>query len=473
MKHVFRGASLTAILVCAACHGAVADKTADRIDSIVKSAMEKRHIPGVSVAVMKAGRPVAMRGYGMANLELRVPASPATVYEIGSLTKQFTATAVMMLVEEGKIGLDDPIGKYLDGLPDAWGGVTIRHLLTHTSGIKSYTNLPSFLPNLRKDYKPEEIPRLSYELPLEFTPGDRFAYNNTGYFLLGMILEKVSGKSYGDLLRDRIFSPLGMTSTRINSLRDVIPNRAGGYDWSGTGYKNAEYLSMTQPGAAGVLVSTVQDMAKWDAALYGDRLLKKSSLQQMWTPFTLNSGTKSNYGFGWSISNSPGHRSVAHGGGIPGFTTEIRRFLDDKLTVVVFTNSGSGSPGSLAQSIAELYVPALKPPQTAPAKPVADSDPNLTARLRGLFAGVIRGDADRNAFSPEMRRLLFGPDGDEPRKDLQSLGPLKSFALISQRADGANRNLLYRAVLGSTAVEVSCALDETGTVVGLGVRPAE
>jgi CubicO group peptidase (beta-lactamase class C family) len=419
---------------------------------------------------MREGRPVYMRGYGLANLELNVPATPATVYEIGSITKQFTATAVMMLVEEGKIGLDDPISKYLDGLPDSWSGVTVRHLLTHTSGIKSYTNLPSFLPNLRKDYKPEEIPQLSYEIPLEFEPGDRFAYNNTGYFLLGMILEKVSGKPYGELLRDRIFSPLGMASTRVNNPRDVIPNRASGYDWTGTGYKNAEYLSMTQPGGAGVLVSSVQDMAKWDAALYSDRLLKKSSLQQMWMPFTLNSGSKSNYGFGWGISNTPGHRGVSHGGGIPGFTTDIRRLLDDRLTVVVFTNSGSANPGAISQSIAEVYVPALKPP---PAKPVADLDPTLTARLRGLFTGLIRGDADRNAFSPQMQKLLFGPDGDAPRKDLRSLGALKSFSLVSQRVDGANRNLLYRAVLGATAVEVSCALDSSGKVIGLGVRPAD
>jgi D-alanyl-D-alanine carboxypeptidase len=461
-----------ALTFAAALHwtAALADKTTDSIDSIVKSAMEKRHIPGISVAVMKEGRPVYVHGYGLANVELTVPATPATVYEIGSITKQFTATTVMMLVEEGKIALDDSINKYLDGLPEAWNSVTIRHLLTHTSGIKSYTNLPSFLPNLRKDYKPEEIPRLSYEIPLEFQPGERFAYNNTGYFLLGMILEKVSGKPYGELLHDRIFSPLGMTSTRINSLRDVIPNRASGYDWSGTGYKNAEYLSMTQPGGAGVLVSTVLDMAKWDAALYGERLLKKSSLQQMWTPFKLNTGTMSNYGFGWGITHTPAHRGIAHGGGIPGFTTDIRRLLDDKLTVVVFTNSGVANPGSIAQSIAELYVPAVKPP---PVKVVTGANPALTARLRALFAGVIRGDAAPSDFSPQMQRLLFGPEGDESRKDLRSMGALKSFDLISQRADGANCSLLYRAVLGTTTVEVACALNEDGKVIGLGVRPAD
>jgi D-alanyl-D-alanine carboxypeptidase len=465
--------SFIALILAMVCGVARADVTADKVDAIVKEAMAKRHIPGASVAVMKEGRPLLMKGYGFANIELNVPATSSTVYEIGSITKQFTATVVMMLIDEGKIGLDDPIMKYLEGLPEAWSEVTVRHLLTHTSGIKSYTNLPSFLANLRKDYKEEEIPRLSYAIPLEFKPGEKFAYNNSGYFLLGMILEKVSGKSYSDLLRDRIFSPLGMTSTRVNSLRDVIPNRASGYEWTGAGYKNAEYISMTQPGGAGVLVSTVQDMAKWDAALYGDRLLKKASLRQMWTPFKLNNGTASSYGFGWGINNRPGHRGVAHGGGIPGFTTDIRRLLDDRLTVVVFTNSGSANPGSIAESIAEAYVPALKPPPAKPALAATDADPKLTARLRGLFAGVIRGDADRKAFSPDMQRLLFGPEGDGPRKDLRSMGSLKSFTFVSERADGLRRSVLYRAVLGTTPVEVACALDETGTVVGLGVRPAD
>ncbi len=447
-----------------------ADVTAGKIDAIVKEEMRKRHVPAASVAVLKDGKPLLERGYGLANVELNVPATAATVYEIGSVTKQFTATAVMMLVEEGKIGLDDPASKYLEGLPDTWRGITIRHLLTHTSGIKSYTSLPSFMQNLRKDYKPDEIIKLSYEIPLEFKPGEKFNYNNTGYFMLGMIIEKVGGKPYGDFLRDRIFSPLGMTSTRVNNFKDVMPNRASGYEWSGAGFKNADFLSMTQPGGAGVLVSTVLDMAKWDAALNSEKLLKRTGLQKMWTPFKLNDGSLSNYGFGWEINNSPGHRGVSHGGGIPGFTTKIRRMLDDRLTVIVFTNSGSGRPDAIAQKIAEVYVPALKSP---PAKPTADNDPRLTARLRSLFTGVLDGKADREAFSPQLQKLLFGADSDGPRKEMNVMGALKSFELISRKSDDKKQALLYKAVLGSTAVEISFAIDEQNKIVGLGMRPAD
>ena len=197
------------------------------IDDYIQDRMRKSHIPGVSIAIIHDGKVVLARGYGMANVELSVPATENTVYQLASVTKTFTATAIMMLVQEGKLGLDDKINALLPDLPTAWSEVTIRHLLNHTSGIKSYTSVRDFFKTARKDYTQREILDLVAKVPVEFAPGEKWNYNNTGYFLLGMVIEKETGKKYGDYLDERIFKPLGMTQTRVNDLHAVIPNRAG------------------------------------------------------------------------------------------------------------------------------------------------------------------------------------------------------------------------------------------------------
>ena len=240
--------------------------TTDGVDAFVQGLMQKRHIPGVSVAVVHDGSVVLEKGYGLANLELGVPATENTVYQLASVTKTFTATAVMMLVQEGKLALDDKITERLPDLPTAWQKVTIRHLLSHTSGIKSYTSVRDFHKTSRKDYAQRELLDLVAKEPLEFTPGEKWNYSNTGYFLLGMLIEKVGGKPYGEFMAERIFKPLNMAHTRANDLRAIIPNRAQGYEWNGKELRNGEYVSPSQPFAAGMLVSNVSDLVKWDAA---------------------------------------------------------------------------------------------------------------------------------------------------------------------------------------------------------------
>ncbi len=248
----------------------LATALADGVDEYVQKQLETRHIPGVSVAVVKDGRVVMAKGYGVANVELSVPANENTVYQLASVTKQFTATAIMMLVEAGKLSLDDKVTKVLDGLPAAWSEVTVRHLLNHTSGIKSYTSVPSFFATARKDYQKEEIIKLVADAPLEFAPGEKWNYNNTGFFLLGLIIEKVSGKDYGAFLHERIFQPLGMTSTRVNDLKEIIRNRAPGYAWQNGTLRNGEYLSPTQPYSAGALVSNVgSGIIQWERLEHG------------------------------------------------------------------------------------------------------------------------------------------------------------------------------------------------------------
>src|SRR6266498_1905527 len=261
---------------------------ADRVDTYIRSEMSKRRIPGLSLAVVEGGRLRKAMGYGLADIELRVPATPDTVYQIGSMTKQFTAAGIMLLVEAGKISLGDTIHKYLPDLPVAWRGVTLRHLLTHTSGIKDFADLADTETERAKDYTKAQIIALVSGAPLEFRPGEKWNYSNTGYFLLGMIIERVSGKPYEDFLRERILRPLGMADTRLNDLNEIVPRRAAGYVLRNGHLYNAQPVSPTHTYAAGGLLSTAADLAKWDAALYTEKVLRKSSLEQMLTPATLN-----------------------------------------------------------------------------------------------------------------------------------------------------------------------------------------
>jgi D-alanyl-D-alanine carboxypeptidase len=317
---------------------------ADRLDAYLDSRMKSAHIAGLSVAVVRNGRPLLVRHFGLANVEWGAPTAPETVYQIASLTKQFTATAVMMLAEEGKLALDDRITAHLSGLPEAWSTVTIRHLLTHTSGIKSYTDLDEFWKTSRQEITKASLIKLIAKYPLQFEPGARFSYNNSGYFLLGMLIEQLSGKRYATFLNERIFQPLEMTGTRVNDLTEVIPRRASGYFWQGNRHRNGDYTSPSGPYAAGAIVSTVEDMAKWDSALYGEKLIRRASLEQMWTPMRLNNGRATDYGFGWVVTNyGKPNAYVHHGGGIPGFSTYIVRYLEPRITVILFSNTETDS----------------------------------------------------------------------------------------------------------------------------------
>ncbi len=328
----------------------------DETDDYVQSHMQRQHIPGLSLAVVKKGKLILAKGYGLANVEHNVPAKPETIYQSGSLGKQFTATAVMLLVEEGKLRLDDKITKYLDGTPQAWKGITVRHLLTHTSGIKNYG--PEDL-NLRQDYAEKELLQKVVSFPMDFAAGEKWCYSNTGYMLLGIIIRRASGEFYGDYLRKRVFTPLGMETARIISEEDIVPNRAAGYRLVKGQLKNQEWVSPSlNTTADGSLYLTVLDLVKWDAALYTEKLLKRPSREQMWTPVKTTDGKSHPYGFGWSIGEFRGHKVVEHSGAWQGFQTYITRFVDDKLTVIVLANLGEANPGEIAHGVAHRYLTA-------------------------------------------------------------------------------------------------------------------
>ena len=329
----------------------------ERVDAFVRAEMQRQRVPGVSIAIVKDGVIVKARGYGLSNVELAVPASPETVYQSGSVGKQFTATLVMMLVEEGRIGLEDPIGMYVPEAPARWNDITIRHLLTHTSGI-SDARWDS--TDFQRNYSEADLTRMIAAMPLDFAPGSKWKYSNPAYILLGIIVHRVTGKFYGDVLRERIFTPLGMTTARIISEADIVPNRAAGYQLVNGALKNQDWVSPAMNTTAdGSLYLTVLDLAKWDAALYGETLLRRASLERMWTPVRLNDGTTHPYGFGWAFGDARGHRIIQHGGAWQGFKSFIARYVDDRVTVIVLMNLGDADPGRFAHGVAGAYGTAL------------------------------------------------------------------------------------------------------------------
>jgi len=334
--------------------------SAAAVTDYVKAEMQRQHIPGLALLVAKDGKIVRAEGFGLANVELQAPVKPETIFPSGSVGKQFTATAVMMLVEEGKIGLDDSLTKYFSDAPPSWKDVTVRELLSHTAGFGDYPK--DF--NFRKDWTEKELLKLVESTPLAFAPGTKWKYSNLGFLTLGILIHRVTGEFYGDFLQQRIFRPLDMSSTRIISEADIVPNRSAGYRLVKGELKNQEWVApMMNTTADGSLYFPILDLAKWDAALYTEKLLKKSSLDLMWTPAKLKSGepnggrpNSGHYGFGWFIDDRKGHRCVHHDGAWQGFETAIDRYVDDRLTVVALTNLADAEPGKITRHVAEMYL---------------------------------------------------------------------------------------------------------------------
>ena len=318
-----------------------------KFEQYMDACVAVEHFSG-TVHVTREGSPILSKGYGLANIEHQVPNTPRTRFRLGSITKQFTAMAIMILNEQGKLVIDETIGKYFDDPPSAWGAVTIHHLLTHTSGVHSYTSDPEYTKKMAQSETVKGMIARFKDKPLDFTPGEKFAYSNSGYFLLGAIIERVSGTSYEAFLKQAIFDPLGMSDTGYDHAATILPHRAAGYVRKGDVVENAPYLDMTQPYAAGSLYSTVLDLATWDRALSEGKLISKESMARMFTP------VKNEYAYGWSVPGRPGRKGMGHGGGINGFATNILRFPDDKVCVIVLCNMLPVNPGRVANDLAAI-----------------------------------------------------------------------------------------------------------------------
>jgi len=423
-----------------------------KIDEFVTAEMQRERIPGVSIAIVEKGQLVYARGYGLSNVEHQVLVKPETIFQSGSVGKQFTATAVMMLDEEGKVSLDEKISKYLGDVPEAWQTITVRHLLTHTSGLTDYPADFDF----RRDYTEDELLKRAQAIKPDFMPGEKWQYSNLGYLTLGVLIHKVSGKFYGDFLQDKVFKPLGMTTTRIISEADIIPNRAAGYRLQNNELKNQNWVSPSlNTTADGALYFTVLDMAKWDGALYGEKLLKKASLEQMWTPVKLNNNTNYDYGFGWGFARINGHRIIEHGGAWQGFTSYIGRYVDDQVTVIVLDNLAGGNAGKIGRHVAALYNPQLA------RKAIADKEPAVTAFAKELAEKLAQGTADKNSFTTELSAQFFPARAERIARLLSSLGTLNKLELVERNDKEDKRIYGYQLYFqnGSRLMKMSLTRD--------------
>ena len=400
-----------AIIFLIAPHVAVAQDHAAKIQEFLTTAHKYRQFNG-SVLVAENGKVIYKGAYGQANMEWNIPNTPDTRFRLGSITKQFTATVILQLVEQGKIKLDAKLSDYLpDYRKDTGEKVTIHHLLTHTSGIPSYTSQPGFFQNVsRNPYKVDEFVKKYASGNLEFEPGSKYTYNNSGYFLLGAIIERVTGKPYEQVLKQNIFDPLGMKNTGYDHHDTLIPKRASGYSKTPDGYTNAAYLDMSIPYAAGSLYSTVEDLYLWDQALYTDKVLSAQSKALMYKPFL------ENYAYGWAITNASFKQNdqpvpmISHDGGINGFSTTIMRFPNEKNLVVMLDNTGSEYVNRLGESIGKiLYNQPYEPPKISIVS-VLDK----TIAEKGIEAGIAqyrdmkaKQSATYDFAEPELNRLGY------------------------------------------------------------------
>jgi len=379
-------------------------ETAGRIDRYVQSEMRRYQIPGVSLAVLRDGKISILKSYGLANVELAVPVKPETIFQSGSIGKQFTAAAVMMLVQEGKLALDDKISKYLPDTPDTWKDITIWNLLTHTSGLGDYPDEIS----LRGDYTEDQYLDIFKKAPLNFATGTSWDYSNVGYVTLGIVIRRVTGKSYGDFLQEKVFGPLGMSTARVISEADIVPNRAAGYRLVNGELKNQEWVSpSTNSTADGSYYVSILDMAKWDAGLRGDaaaasgreKVFRRSSLEQIWTPAKLSDGRVKGYGFGWFTGTIHNRRLVFHGGAWQGFKSYIIRFLDEPLTIIFLANSWETNDFKIARGLISIFHPefALHDQDS-----IADPEPKVTASVHRALMQLKNGKAEKEIFAPEF-----------------------------------------------------------------------
>jgi CubicO group peptidase (beta-lactamase class C family) len=357
--------SLTALCIAAYFAGATFTAQGQEVlqsystdaDALVQTYVVANAFTG-TVLVAKDGSVLFEKAYGLANREWDAPNTLDTKFRIGSMTKQFTAAAVLQLAEQGKLNIDDPVSKYYTDAPTSWSKITIRDLLTHTSGIPEITDLPDYSMFITQNTTPLGIINRIRDKPLEFQPGTRFKYDNTGYIVLGYVIEKVSDGTYADYIQQHIFKPLGMKNSGYDVADSIIMHRASGYEWRDGRWHNAPYISMTVPFAAGGLYSTVGDLLTWDQALYSNKLLNEASLKEMFTP---NKPNLSYYGFGWEIMEDRGHRFIWHGGVVNDFHSMISRYPDERLTIILLSNDQAAPVERMSHDLAGLYFLRQKP----------------------------------------------------------------------------------------------------------------
>lgn len=370
--------------------------SADAIDDFVNAEMKRLHIPGMTLGIVQKGKVIRSAAYGIADVELNTPVTIDSVFEIGSVTKQFTAFATMMLVEEGKLRLDDSVSKYVPELPETWKGVTIRHALYQNSGLPEYAMVPGI--GLVDSYDRKTWFEKITAVPVDFAPGTAWAYSNTNYALLGFVIEKVAGKPYAEFMAEKVLTPLGMKNSVYVDPYMVVPNRAHGFIFQG-GLARAPYSGQGIV-SDGTLASTIADMAVWDNALREKKLLKPESYAMMWSPAKTNAGHLRAYGTGWFLSMPWEPEFVAHHGASSGYSSAFVRYKKDDTTIILLANLYSGAPNAMAKTIAGMFDPALK--STNPSPVASDPDKGRTDKIKAALAKVATDTKDNDLLEPDI-----------------------------------------------------------------------
>ncbi len=439
------------------------------VDALVRRTMDEARIPGLALAVVRRGEVLISRGYGVAELENGTHVTDETMFQSGSLGKQFTAAGILALVEDGRVALDSSVRHYLPDAPPSWQPITIRHLLSHRSGIPDYTG-DDF--DYRKDYSDDQLLAMSYALPLEFPAGARWNYSNTGYVLLGIIISRVTGVPYYQFLRQRIFDPVGMPTIRVITEAAVVPHRAHGYIPTAGGWEHAAWVApQLNTTADGSMLLSLRDMIAWNETVRSRRVLKPESWALMLSPAVLNSGRTYPYGFGWFFSEAGGQVVQEHGGSWQGFITQYTRFADDDLAIVILSNARTLAPSRLAMEIGALFNPklAVAPP---PVTPIADRDPAATRYVRAILAKVAAGTLEQSDFAfvrqtvfPRMRAALVGT--------LRGKGEATRLELLARREIGDDVELQYFAWFGGERFRITVSLGPSGGLTGLRITPEQ
>jgi CubicO group peptidase (beta-lactamase class C family) len=447
---------------------------ADAIDDYVTAQLAAGKIPGVALLVMQDGVVVKEQGYGYANLEHKVPVTPQTIFQSASTGKQFTAAGILLLAEDGKLGLDDSLARHFPGAPPSWQHITVRNLLTHTSGLKDYDDEFDY----RRDYTDEELLAIMQKLPLEFEPGTQWSYSNSGYLILGLLTTRLAGKHWGDFQAERLFIPLGMKTARMIDEAELVPHRAAGYEVNDKGeVVNQQWISPTFYRCAdGSLYFSIRDLAAWEKALETGTFLKPASLAAWWTPVRLANGTNYPYGFGWSLSEQRGQAVIEHSGSWAGFRAMISRYPEQRLAVMVLANSAIAEAGTMAHVIAGLVDERLRErPSSAAPKPADDAA--LAATLRGVLEAWGSSRASP-AMSQALAETASGSASEaaDRRETAEWLRTARSFhllgtdelsaAAIALLADGSVRAVDAVLETEQHSVRYRFRIDAQGRVVG-------
>jgi CubicO group peptidase (beta-lactamase class C family) len=425
----------------------------DDFDRYVQLQIERQHIPGLTLAIVRGDRVSKMRGYGLADVEQGVAANTDTVYEIGSVTKSFTSMAVMLLREQGRLSLDDSLGKFLPDVPNPWKPVTIKQLLSHTAGVPDYEEVMGY-ESYRLAMTPAQVYGYVATKPLDFAPGAQWSYSNTGYYLLSQVIEKVSGGKYIDFVTKHILVPAGMKHTRSSEPDDLIPHRAAGYDYPGH-LRRRDAMQPSATGGAGMLVSTIGDMVRWAGVLKKKQILKPESHALMFTDTLLTDGHRSGYGFGWFVAPMRDHRAIAHSGGTAGFSCNFLQLPDDDVTIIVLMNTGTANPINITDHFARIVVPGLR------YTTIPEVRPEVGRLLLDLYAHRADAEPYLAPFTPEFGKQV-APYWQTSLDYYKALGAPQGAELVELLPGG--ESFRYRVRYRDTNRLVRVKLDAAGKI---------